>query len=413
MKVRTSGLTLDYWIYDINLETNEEMYFDNQGEKVGKLMRISTARRYSEFEWLREELVKAYPGAIVPMLPGLNMQGMLDKVKSLLMPTDDAEPPIVVFRKRGLTLFLEWINGSPTLRSSPLIKGFVQASPQNLTAFKKQWKQSRSQEKGMFDSQFDTLKYTVKKLSKTYVLPNRVIEVRALAETMTTEMSQLKDAVEKLWDLQGIWQTCYPPYPHLKADTVTASLIDTGLALDKALKTRYTDTAYAKLLVLLSFYAGLCKSVLDAVKVIENLTAIYNEAKIDKHPNMERIQANVDRATQLFYDELAHWHSMRRYLCRNIPKKFTWLCTHMDPTLFPWEDKVVPLVDDCDTAYKVSVADHSQRYSQMLQGSPPSSPTNPPKSGDSGLYPAPPSNQGGLHPIASGDNSSSVREDDL
>lgn len=76
-------------------------------------------RRYSDFNWLREELGLSYPGCIIPPIPDKQMLGTLDT-------------QFVESRKRGLQKFLNRIASHPTLSEA---RQFVKFLTSNDDAF--------------------------------------------------------------------------------------------------------------------------------------------------------------------------------------------------------------------------------------------------------------------------------------
>eukprot|EP00966_Prymnesium_polylepis_P097405 2256405-Prymnesium_polylepis.1 len=74
-------------------------------------------RRFRDFQWLREQLCLAYPGAIVPPLP---------QVDSYLQD-DRFSTAFIERRQAGLELFLRRVGGHPALQAAQELQTFLEA----------------------------------------------------------------------------------------------------------------------------------------------------------------------------------------------------------------------------------------------------------------------------------------------
>ena len=94
--------------------------------------------------WLREAIVAALPGQIIPQLPGMAMEGMLEKVDALIASPGATEvPALVTYRMRSLELFLKFLGDIPEVRAMELMYNFVQDSPEEMSQFQVQWRDDR------------------------------------------------------------------------------------------------------------------------------------------------------------------------------------------------------------------------------------------------------------------------------
>ena len=75
---------------------------------------FSVLRRYSDFEWLLEQLGTAFPGVILPAIPEKQAVGRFS-------------PDFVEQRRRGLERFLNKISLHPTLVESQYLISFLTA----------------------------------------------------------------------------------------------------------------------------------------------------------------------------------------------------------------------------------------------------------------------------------------------
>eukprot|EP01065_Artemidia_motanka_P007744 TRINITY_DN13871_c0_g1_i4.p1 TRINITY_DN13871_c0_g1~~TRINITY_DN13871_c0_g1_i4.p1 ORF type:complete len:292 (+),score=58.04 TRINITY_DN13871_c0_g1_i4:38-913(+) len=104
-----SCISMPYWGYEVRTQTQEPGW-----------RRHSTAlHRYSDFMWLRENLVAQHPGVIVPPLPEQSLQGVWEKV--VIMNQD-----LLDHRQRALTKFLSGLGSHAVLQRSSLLKGFCE-----------------------------------------------------------------------------------------------------------------------------------------------------------------------------------------------------------------------------------------------------------------------------------------------
>jgi sorting nexin-4 len=69
---------------------------------------FSVARRYSDFVWVRDQLMRVYPGCIVPALPP----------KTIKYTTNILEDDFVKMRAKGLRMFLTGVARHTELRSA-------------------------------------------------------------------------------------------------------------------------------------------------------------------------------------------------------------------------------------------------------------------------------------------------------
>ena len=76
-------------------------------------------RRFRDFQWLREQLVAVFPGAIVPPLPQVDsMYGIKD---------DRFSSAFIQQRRAGLELFLQRVAGHPSLSTCASLQTFLEA----------------------------------------------------------------------------------------------------------------------------------------------------------------------------------------------------------------------------------------------------------------------------------------------
>ena len=104
-----------YVTYKVNTETDRKQ-FDQS--------RFTVVKRYSDFDWLRQHLVRTYPGVIVPPLPE----------KSLIHKSESA---FVEMRRRSLQTFLNRIANHEVLCRDETFRRFLQDSADMFALHKK------------------------------------------------------------------------------------------------------------------------------------------------------------------------------------------------------------------------------------------------------------------------------------
>jgi sorting nexin-1/2 len=104
-----------YVSYKVNTETDRKE-FDQS--------RFTVIKRYSDFDWLRQHLVRTYPGVIVPPLPE----------KSVMKKTESA---FVEMRRRSLQTFLNRIANHEIVSRDETFRRFLQDSADMFSLHKK------------------------------------------------------------------------------------------------------------------------------------------------------------------------------------------------------------------------------------------------------------------------------------
>jgi hypothetical protein len=102
--------------------------------------------RYSDFEWLAENLAMDHPGEIFPPLPPKENDATKDKMQDLVSNKDNDNPKLVPFvqdRIRHLNMFLQVIMEMKNLHETPHLKAFLAMEEHAWHAYKEQVKNSR------------------------------------------------------------------------------------------------------------------------------------------------------------------------------------------------------------------------------------------------------------------------------
>eukprot|EP00744_Colponema_vietnamica_P008104 GILI01011581.1.p1 GENE.GILI01011581.1~~GILI01011581.1.p1 ORF type:complete len:406 (-),score=114.49 GILI01011581.1:271-1488(-) len=113
MRKSEGKLGLSFWVYKISavvpLPNYSRKHFD-------------VMRRYSDFEWLRNQFSEEYPYCIIPPIPEKDMQGTIDKIKG----GQNADTKLLEYRQRALRKFLVRVGAHPHLHNSRLLQDFLE-----------------------------------------------------------------------------------------------------------------------------------------------------------------------------------------------------------------------------------------------------------------------------------------------
>jgi len=128
------AIDLAYWTYKIAVKTTLDW---SQSE-------MTVCHRYSDFIWLRDELVHDHPGVIVPPLPEKDVQGQVAKVV--------INTGLLHYRQRALAKFLTGVGSHVKLHKSPHLKNFCEKQGPDFETIKATRKRERAEtELGLWD----------------------------------------------------------------------------------------------------------------------------------------------------------------------------------------------------------------------------------------------------------------------
>jgi hypothetical protein len=95
----------------------------------------SVTRRYSDFEWLHDQLSFFFPASITPPLPEKQTVGRFT-------------PEFIESRRRGIEKFMSRVTKHPILKGAPVLASFLQVDDSGFSQCKAQYKQDRSAASG-------------------------------------------------------------------------------------------------------------------------------------------------------------------------------------------------------------------------------------------------------------------------
>ena len=109
--VKVSAGILPHWAYKIDVSANLPHFTRNN---------VTIFRRYSDFEWLKDQLSKEYPFSIIPPVPEKDLNSTVDKLKG------DENKDMIEYRKRALRKFLLRIGAHPYVATSRIFQDFLE-----------------------------------------------------------------------------------------------------------------------------------------------------------------------------------------------------------------------------------------------------------------------------------------------
>eukprot|EP00667_Euglena_gracilis_P008144 EG_transcript_8245 len=350
------GLKLDYWCYEVVLETDSETF--RKPRNTTDLVTVICRRRYKEFEWLREALTAEYPFSIVPPLPGFALEGMMEKVDNVLGTTEATSevPALVTYRMRGISLFMKWLAKCPNLRESSLLQCFMELSSEELASFQATCKKpvrntatstlGRLTISGVWGSIQRTIKGTPKAMNKDVLL------AKVFLTNMETALNSFKDQVEKLWDqivnlcegytVERLDQSLQ------KADEVIQALVKTAVVVKRAVHNFSVENEelFLALVIDLSFFSGLCAAGKAVAAALEHMAGDAQQlTDMQKAAEAAEVQRTLDQGCESFLTDYKHFHQVKKPALKKMVRNFAVMATNMDPKNFTWEKYCTPLIN--------------------------------------------------------------------
>eukprot|EP01065_Artemidia_motanka_P034378 TRINITY_DN4174_c0_g3_i1.p1 TRINITY_DN4174_c0_g3~~TRINITY_DN4174_c0_g3_i1.p1 ORF type:complete len:427 (+),score=126.84 TRINITY_DN4174_c0_g3_i1:120-1283(+) len=123
MRKKSSG-ALSYWVYTIRTKTTLEKFRQRSCVAV---------RRYSDFDWLRKQLIEEFPGCIIPPIPEKAFSGTLEKITGGSDPSD-----LVEYRSRSMRKFLVRAGAHQLTQTSDSLQDFLELSEEEFARRLKQ-----------------------------------------------------------------------------------------------------------------------------------------------------------------------------------------------------------------------------------------------------------------------------------
>jgi hypothetical protein len=139
---------------------------------------MTVLRRYSDFIWLREQMIKEHPAHVIPPMPS----------KQGLSQVDKFDPIFLEVRRRGLERFLQRIAAHPVFSFRESLRLFCESKAHEFATLKKE------RERILFDKMGDSaLKITTQMMVKI-PLDSRFEATRAHLSGLQSVMQQLENS---------------------------------------------------------------------------------------------------------------------------------------------------------------------------------------------------------------------------
>eukprot|EP00729_Bicosta_minor_P023385 gene23385-20623_t len=137
---------------------------------------LSVLRRYSDFIWVREQIIKEFPGHVIPPMPPKHGLSQVDKF----------DPLFLEVRRRGLERFIRRIAMHPVLSFSSSLRLFLESKAHEFATLKKE------RERSLMDAIGESaLKLTTKMMVKI-PLDSRFVATRAHVDGLEQAMRKLE-----------------------------------------------------------------------------------------------------------------------------------------------------------------------------------------------------------------------------
>lgn len=349
-KEKAGALDFSYWTYHIYTKTNLEQYRSKTCVAI---------RRYSDFVWLREQLVEDNPGCIVPPIPQKSLKGALEKVVGI------NANPLLEYRQRAMRKFLVRVGAHAVLARSPALRDFLELGEDE---FQRRVKSpgkrdkveveltSGEKMKQMFGAGGSAAKPTEESAAWE--------ETRQYVAQLEGSLNMLKDRIEllvkrrretsgSLSDFGKAFAKVGEVEQQYEEGSLANALIDVGhhsehLAL---VYQEQADNETIQVVETIGYYIGLCNAIRDCVKRLVRMTqtrdtlagivqqlveernqaaAAGKEAKVKSgDAEIQRTSAKrdaagkvVDDVTSTLRTELRRFHREKQYDVKQMLKSF-------------------------------------------------------------------------------------------
>jgi len=284
-KTEGGKLGLSYWSYKITSNTRLEQY----KEKTN-----ICHRRYNDFIWLRESLITAYPGVIVPPLPEKTMLGTVEKFISSAVDTKS----LLEYRQRALTKFLTRVGEHPILQTSSGLQQFLEMEEHSFHSMVKSSGKSTKSSSSSTSSGWFKKAPTVKEPEwiaeqKRFVtdLDNSLKSLKTRLQNMITKRKEMSTAIVefgKAFRSVGEAERSYEP-----ASSLGQSLIEIGDKSDILSKGAVSQAEKETMQVIetLTYYLGMCDSIRLIAKQLESMRAEHEDAQVA----VKTLGANIEK----------------------------------------------------------------------------------------------------------------------
>ncbi|CAO3634360.1 unnamed protein product [Cunninghamella echinulata] len=316
-KLSATKLNTEHWFNDLDYikvmtaPEKEGFIFKHVNYIVESQHRSSLVlRRYSDFYWLWEVLLKRYPFRLIPNLPPKKIGGR-----------DDT---FLEHRRQGLSIFINCIATHPTLKKDIIVEAFL-TEPSEFLAWRRgnppivdeefvRINENLNQDEIVdyiprdLDNRLDHLNNTLPQLLNYYqVMYDAMNNMTQLYQSQKKEFDRYSDALNSLGELE---KQCYIPGCHACEhvvrgyDSVAKYMRQSGTILNEE-SIATIDGIMVRLKshfdTLLAFKDTMERRTKLAVNQIDTLSKkIYNNrAKVNQHRGVPGLEADVARLDEV------------------------------------------------------------------------------------------------------------------
>eukprot|EP00667_Euglena_gracilis_P012435 EG_transcript_12760 len=345
---------LDYWVYGITLETDFPAILAGGKEEVANghsSGTIHTGRRYRDFVWLQEAALTEFPGWIIPPLPGMAMEGMLEKVDALVLGSSEGQQPpaLVSYRMFSLELFLRFLADIPPLRSSDIMLNFLHCSPEEMAQYQLQWHAHKHERRPPSPTPSRTTAVWLW-LSRPFASSFRQADpmteaAKEWALELEEALGSIKGRLEQMWDTLMLEREPYSRaqdrLSYKVPDPTLHAILNVSAEINRALSTfgRRNEELYMLLVVDVGFLHGLCgaiRSAVDHIESLERMECRMAEAGTTDQPAFAELNATLMAQIANFEHAFKLLPRQRRTAVQRLLAHYAELSSTMDPSLYPW-----------------------------------------------------------------------------
>jgi len=355
---------LGHWVYHIYTKTSHEKFRHNK---------CTAVRRYSDFDWLRKQLIEEYPGCIIPPIPEKTIGGTFEKL------TGGSDPSALVeYRSRSMRKFLVRVGAHVKVCNSHALQDFLQLSEEEFARrLKEPGKKSLEDELGLgsrLKEMFgkadcpeakqwnDRVEYFQRFQASLEQLKERFSAVVARRKELGLASDNFGKAFIKAGESEAL---------HEKS-TLSNSMCDIGKHAEHMGRVyeEWGEQDVVLVVESVNYYIGLCQSAQQNTKRLQRLISAHHaaeesvkalmkkrdgaaedaRAKLDaqvkaREEDRDKIRAAEEEYTVTFKEELQRFHSEKSYDMKALLRSFSELQNEYAGRMRTSWDSLLPTVE--------------------------------------------------------------------
>lgn len=368
MRRSAGALDLPYWVYRVCARTTLPAYQRSEMEVL---------RRYSDFEWLRSQLCETNPYCIVPPIPEKDFHGTFEKIKMVDL---SCTTPLRDYRQRALKNFLCRVGAHPQLRSTRLLRDFLEMGESEwerkmkadakgversfATAIGENVNHALALQWGAGSGALDPgVGYTqaVRGTTDPQVWEGTRVYIQQLEDSIKMLRERLQMLVDRrrntsnaLHDFAEAFERVGEVEKGVESTTLSNALIAVGKHSEQ-LSSIYINQANderKQVVEVLQYYTGMCAAVRETLKRLQVATyqvevlrgrvedlRIQRERAVNRNGQTERLakldaeiartrerweesKGNLEAGERIFKEEIRHFHHHKQHDIKTVLKAF-------------------------------------------------------------------------------------------